>query len=192
MTEPQFDHIGGHTLIDLVNTEIMRGGQRIDLLASNEDVVAWLIDVGLTTEDAIQFNWRDDPTLLAKARAFRQQMREMLTVIVAKQPIETETIAAINSWLNHWQGQPKLRHLDGGFATSFVFIFTHTEELLACIAAEAASFLSTVELSYVKRCGNGDCIRFFLDTSKNHSRRWCSMDGCGNRMKARAHYARKR
>ena len=191
MTEPQFDHIGGHALIDLVNTEIMRGDQRIDLLANNADVVAWLLDVGLIAEPALQFNWHDDPTLLAQVRTFRQQMREMLATIVAKQSVEGKTVEVINQWLSYWQGQPRLISLDDEFETTFDFVFTKTEQLLARIAAKAADFLTTVDLSYVKRCDNDECIRFFLDTSKNHSRRWCSMEGCGNRMKARAHYARK-
>lgn len=191
MTEPYFDHIGGHTLIDFVNTEIKLGGQRIDLLANNGDVVAWLLDVGLINEAAFQLNWHKDQTLLANVRIFRQQMREMLVTIVTKQAIKMETIQAINGWLVHWQGQPKLRRLDDSFATTFDFVLTKTEQFLALIAAEAANFLAAAELSNVKRCGNGECIRFFLDTSKNHSRRWCSMEGCGNRMKARAHYARK-
>ncbi len=191
MTEPQFDHIGGHPLIDFVNTEIMRGDQRIDLLATNTDVVAWLLDVGLITEAAVQFNWHDDPTLLAEFRTFRQQMREMLATIVAEQPVAEKTVEAINGWLNYWQGQPRLIHIDDDFETTFDFVYTKTGQLLARLAAEAADFLTTVNLSYVKRCGNDECIRYFLDTSKNHSRRWCSMEGCGNRMKARAHYARK-
>lgn len=191
MTEPQFDHIGGHTLIDLVNTEIVSGGNQLDLFTENADIVAWLLDVGLIAEDALQFNWRDDQTLLVKVRTFRQQMREMLDTIVAKQPVETKTVAAINGWLNHWQGQLKLKPLDDGFETTIDFVFTQPEQLLARIAAEAADFLTTEDLNYVKRCDNRECIRFFLDTSKNHSRRWCSMDGCGNRMKARAYYARK-
>ncbi len=191
MTEPQFDHIGGHPLIDFVNTEIMRGGQRIDLLANNADIVAWLLDVGLVTEAAFQFNWHDDPHLLAQVRTFRQQMREMLATIVAEQPVAEKTVEVINGWLNHWQGQPKLISLDDAFKTTFAFVFTKTEQFLARLAAETADFLTTADLSYVKRCGNDECIRYFLDTSKNHSRRWCSMEGCGNRMKARAHYARK-
>jgi len=191
MTKPQFDHIGGHPLIDFVNTEIMRGDQRIDLLATNTDVVAWLLDVGLITEAAVQFNWHDDPTLLAEFRTFRQQMREMLATIVAKQPIAGKTIEVINQWLPYWQGQPRLISIDDDFETTFDFVYTKTGQLLARLAAEAADFLTTADLSYVKRCGNDECIRYFLDTSKNHSRRWCSMEGCGNRMKARAHYARK-
>jgi predicted RNA-binding Zn ribbon-like protein len=37
-----------------------------------------------------------------------------------------------------------------------------------------------------------ECDWLFLDLSRNHSRRWCSMKDCGNRAKARRHYQRKR
>ncbi|MEW6230587.1 MAG: CGNR zinc finger domain-containing protein [Bacillota bacterium] len=33
---------------------------------------------------------------------------------------------------------------------------------------------------------------WFLDTTRNHSRRWCSMRDCGNRVKVRRFYNRKR
>jgi predicted RNA-binding Zn ribbon-like protein len=42
----------------------------------------------------------------------------------------------------------------------------------------------------VKDCGDPSCRWLFLDTSKNHTRRWCDMKTCGNRMKARRFQAR--
>jgi predicted RNA-binding Zn ribbon-like protein len=32
----------------------------------------------------------------------------------------------------------------------------------------------------------------FLDTTRNASRRWCDMAGCGNRAKAKRFYAKKK
>ncbi len=188
----KFDHVGGHPLIDFVNTKFAPGGQLIDLLQTNADVIAWLVDVGLTTEKAIQFNWQDDTTLLTDVRTFRQQMRNMLINIVSEDPIDEAAIAAINKWLQFWQAKPKLVQFEDKFEVPLDFVLTQSEQILARFADIAAHFLAEVDLRYVKRCNNHECIRIFLDTSKNHSRRWCSMEGCGNRMKARAHYARKR
>lgn len=42
----------------------------------------------------------------------------------------------------------------------------------------------------LRPCGNDDCRRFLLDRSRNNTGRWCSMEACGNRMKARRHRAR--
>ncbi|MDQ4146011.1 MAG: CGNR zinc finger domain-containing protein [Actinomycetota bacterium] len=49
------------------------------------------------------------------------------------------------------------------------------------------------ELSRIKLCpGAGDCGWLFYDTSRHGRRRWCSMEGCGSRVKMRRHYARQK
>jgi len=40
------------------------------------------------------------------------------------------------------------------------------------------------------RCQNPACVLWFFDTTRNGTRRWCSMAVCGNRAKARRHYDR--
>jgi predicted RNA-binding Zn ribbon-like protein len=42
----------------------------------------------------------------------------------------------------------------------------------------------------LRPCANGECHLFLLDRSRGGTGRWCSMSGCGNRMKARRHYGR--
>ncbi|MFE1364497.1 CGNR zinc finger domain-containing protein [Streptomyces anulatus] len=43
----------------------------------------------------------------------------------------------------------------------------------------------------IRPCANDACVLHFYDVSKNGTRRWCSMAGCGNRAKAQRHYARR-
>ena len=59
------------------------------------------------------------------------------------------------------------------------------------VVGSAISLLQSPELSRVRLCGGHDCSWLFLDRSKNGRRRWCQMDVCGNRAKARRHYHRK-
>jgi len=47
-------------------------------------------------------------------------------------------------------------------------------------------------LQDVSACAAEDCRWLFLDTSKNHSRRWGDMQTRGNQAKARRHYSRKK
>jgi predicted RNA-binding Zn ribbon-like protein len=42
----------------------------------------------------------------------------------------------------------------------------------------------------LRPCANPDCNKFLIDHSKPNTAKWCSMSECGNRMKARRHYAR--
>jgi predicted RNA-binding Zn ribbon-like protein len=58
----------------------------------------------------------------------------------------------------------------------------------------AADFLALLARypGRVRQCEGPACILYFLDASRNRSRRWHSMEGCGNRQKASRHYARAR
>jgi predicted RNA-binding Zn ribbon-like protein len=66
------------------------------------------------------------------------------------------------------------------------------ESLLAAIAEEIAQFVSSADFRYVRACPGQNCILFFLDQSRRHGRRWCSMAVCGNRAKQEAHLARRK
>ena len=54
----------------------------------------------------------------------------------------------------------------------------------------AVALVTKGPLERVSRCGR--CRWLFLDTTKNHSRRWCSMDGCGTDAKVERYVARRR
>lgn len=60
------------------------------------------------------------------------------------------------------------------------------------VVRSAADLLTSDKLSDVRACAAEDCRWLFLDISKNHSRRWCDMETCGNQAKARRHYSRKK
>jgi predicted RNA-binding Zn ribbon-like protein len=63
------------------------------------------------------------------------------------------------------------------------------------VASAAELLVSGDELARVRVCGlydSKECGWLFLDETKSHTRRWCSMKDCGNRAKARRHYRRVR
>ena len=66
------------------------------------------------------------------------------------------------------------------------------ESILWPIATSAADLLVSANVAKVRECEAADCYWLFLDNSRNHSRRWCTMNACGNREKARRHYQRHR
>jgi predicted RNA-binding Zn ribbon-like protein len=72
----------------------------------------------------------------------------------------------------HWDGNP-------------------LQQVTWAIITDALDLLQSDQLARVKQCpGTGDCGWLFFDTSKNQSRQWCSMEGCGSRAKMRRQYAR--
>jgi predicted RNA-binding Zn ribbon-like protein len=67
------------------------------------------------------------------------------------------------------------------------------EGILWPIAWSAVDLLTSADLLRVRQCAHSKaCDWLFVDTSKNGSRRWCSMNLCGSRDKGRRYYQRKR
>ncbi|MCK4470533.1 MAG: CGNR zinc finger domain-containing protein, partial [Anaerolineae bacterium] len=65
------------------------------------------------------------------------------------------------------------------------------DRMLWPIVRSAAELLTSGDLRKVRQCAREGCDWLFVDASKNHSRRWCSMNMCGSRVKARRYYQRK-
>jgi predicted RNA-binding Zn ribbon-like protein len=51
---------------------------------------------------------------------------------------------------------------------------------------------SNGDLARVRECGSATCEWLFIDKSRNHTRRWCDMNDCGNVAKVRRYRARQR
>jgi predicted RNA-binding Zn ribbon-like protein len=64
--------------------------------------------------------------------------------------------------------------------------------LLAPLADSVSELLCGGDASRVHRCGNPKCVLYFYDTTRNRRRRFCTPEGCGNRVKAAARYRRSR
>jgi predicted RNA-binding Zn ribbon-like protein len=66
------------------------------------------------------------------------------------------------------------------------------DDLLLPIAHAMADVVCGADFRLVKQCEAPACTMLFLDTTKSHARRWCSMAVCGNRAKQTAHRARSK
>jgi predicted RNA-binding Zn ribbon-like protein len=63
---------------------------------------------------------------------------------------------------------------------------------LGPIAWSTADLLTSPEAHRLSLCAADDCGWLFIDSSRNHSRRWCDMADCGNRAKVRRFRSRRR
>jgi predicted RNA-binding Zn ribbon-like protein len=61
---------------------------------------------------------------------------------------------------------------------------------MGTVVRTAIDLLTSERRGRVSTCANEKCQWLFLDTSKNRSRRWCTMASCGNRAKARRFHDR--
>jgi predicted RNA-binding Zn ribbon-like protein len=77
----------------------------------------------------------------------------------------------------------------------FVWVWEESDDLdrpLWSIAHSAGELLLRGNLARLRECAANDCAWLFIDTTRNRSRRWCSMSSCGNRAKVQQFRERQR
>lgn len=179
-----FLFIGGAAAIDFVNTEIVDKGEPVDLLQSEQDLWRWLREAELAPARP-PAEQPARPPALRKAKELRAHLRALF---LRSKPRKAE-VEAINAALARGRGSFRLDREGARWRARFA---ADSDDPLFLIAAAAAEFLAGADLSLVKSCSGTGCILLFYDETKSHTRRWCSMAGCGNRMKAALHYQRSR
>jgi predicted RNA-binding Zn ribbon-like protein len=151
-----------------------------------------MVNTTLATAVMTQWNHKDHEQFFEQGILFRKTLRDIAERIVARKAIPGSAVTSINQLLSRCPGYPQLVYAKGRFERQFQSLATLTGSLLAPLAEAASNLLCSGNLSLVKKCGNAACILSFYDTTKNHTRHWCRMQLCGNRMKVAAHYHRKR
>ena len=202
MGEPKlqipFLFVGNQLCLDFINTQLVLNGRPADLLVTFSDLVTWLVQTHLLTEEnakKIERQWGRQATgtqILEQARAFRGTLRGMVERIAAARPVPQAAVEAINDMLRYRIGRPRVTRRGGKFQREFQAESQDANQLLGLLAEAASDLLCTCDLSLIKKCQNPACVLFFYDTTKNHARHWCSMSLCGNRSKVAAHYRRHR
>ena len=194
----RFLFVGNYLCLDFINTEMVIGGQPTDCLSGFASLVAWLVQSrtlnGQQAEEILK-SWQtsgEATTTFEDAVKLRAGLREMAERLVKGKSVPPSTAALINQYLARQTGHAELKRVRGGFEKRFQAEFREPAQLLWPVAESASDLLCYADLTLVKKCENPACVLFFYDTTKNHSRRWCSMSVCGNRMKVAAHYQRLR
>jgi predicted RNA-binding Zn ribbon-like protein len=196
--QKQFIFIGNHPCLDFINTLIAQNGKAVDLLETSSDLADWLEQAHVLNRGPakhVERNWHGKSggvQTLEEIRKFRGVLRHMIERIAGRKPVPQVTIGAINRILRDRVGYYQLKARAGKFEQTFQTESEEATHVLGLLAESASDLLRTCDLSLIKQCQNPACVLFFYDTTKNHARHWCSMSGCGNRMKVAAHYRRQR
>jgi predicted RNA-binding Zn ribbon-like protein len=193
----RFLFVGNHPCLDFVNTQMIVKGEPVDVLESVEDLLSWLAQARLLTKpqaDAVRAGLKHTEltSLLNQAKSFRATLRGLVERIVAGQSIPDSAIRAINQFLSQRPSYAQLVRTKRGFERRVHSVASPALNILAPLAESASDLLCQTDFTLIKKCGNPACVLYFYDTTKNHTRNWCSMQMCGNRMKVAAHYWRNR
>ncbi len=197
-----FELFGGHPVLDFVNTV---GGKRLvrprEDLRRPEDLLAWGRQSGVFTEAeaaALRQEAVHRPAkaqeALAQAVAFRESLYRLLLALVEGKPVPAEAVGQLDAQVQRALAARHLVCTAGGCAWTSPAVAL-ADSVVPRLALAAADLLTGQAWKRVRVCEatrEDDCGWFFLDQTRNHSRRWCDMASCGNKHKARRHYARSR
>lgn len=190
--------VGGNLSLDLVNTRDTApdGKPGFDRLLDYEHLLAWAVRASvLTTEAADAAAGRaalrpaEAEAALRRIRALRSTIYEVFEAVALDRNPPTASLGALRGIHGEAVARGSLvRRGDG-----FVWDWSNNEELdrvLWPVVASAVELLTSRDLRRIKSCGR--CSWLFLDATKNRSRRWCSMEGCGTNEKSERFVARRR
>jgi predicted RNA-binding Zn ribbon-like protein len=191
---------GGHLALDFVNTI---GGLRDEppdlddeMLRSYDDLVTWWLRLGVISEaDGRRLRreaGRDEKRAsraLGRARKLRELLYPIFRAIADGAEPPLELLDRLRDAERDALADARLAVADGAMRWTWPAP-TDLEDPLRPIAHSAVELLTSGPLEHLKLCGN--CRWVFLDQSRNHSRRWCSMEECGTQMKQRRFVERRR
>lgn len=206
MAEPErtietLEFVGGDAALDFANTgsERVDGHVQTERLHTYADLVVFAERVGLLDDEQAaglltQAAERPEEAahVLARAIELRECIFRIFTAIADGRRPADDDVETLNGFLAEGLSYRRLVRDSRCCAWTWSTGENPLAQMLWPIASGAAELMVHGELDRVKECGNEGCDWLFLDLSRNRSRRWCDMKECGNRAKARRHYARHR
>src|SRR6516225_2197256 len=191
-----FLFVGNHLALDFLNTRPVQNGEATELLPDFDALLRWFkaADV-LTSGDVanLRQQWGESAQARHVVEALRELRERLRKEVLARERGGTVHRAAIGE-LNHLTAEhpmlTRLKASGNASTTELWFDPRQPEDLFAPLAHSAAMLFAVVDRDRVRKCGQ--CVLHFYDASKKGTRRWCSMQLCGNRLKVAAYAARQR
>ena len=195
-----FELSGGRLCLDFANTVDWRLVEhRKDFLVHYSDLVSWSRQTALLQASkakkllrAAARRPRDARAVLKRAKSLRELIYEIFSAAAARRKPTADGLAALNQALAGILAGSRIVQAGGRFEWAYGGRADALAQMLWPVAQSAADLLTAPECARVRECAQEKCGWLFLDTSRNHSRRWCDMKTCGNRNKARRFYERKK
>ena len=191
-----FLFVGNELVLDFVNTRPVQGGEPVELLKDFGAVLRWFQASGLLHAEraaSLRRRWEGTATATKVTQAMkdlRERLREEILAWERGRGIRSSTINELNGLMKMHPMLTKFTPNGRAYSTELWFEVREPADLLAPLAHNAARLFSAGDRKRVRKCDN--CVLHFRDTSKKGTRRWCSMQLCGNRFKVAAYAARQR
>ncbi len=190
-----FLFVGNRPILDFLNTRPVLAESPTELLPDVAALERWLIAAGIVNSakaKRLVRAWRDSPKatmFLKDLIEFRERLRNAVLRLEGGLASTDEFIQEVNRGLREHPPATLLRKQGGRMVRERLLDLERPTDLWTLIFEDTADLLSEPEIDRIRKCEA--CVVHFFDTSKKGSRRWCSMNICGNKLKVAA-YQRKR
>lgn len=188
----RFELVGGHPVLDFLNTiHDWTEDAPVDHLADGAAAAAFGEQAGvLTRAESRRMAALVHGQEIGRLRAFRALLERVLQALLdARTPVPAD-LEALDALRTEVSRVAKFRPVEGRLTSEVSAERAAGATLRYRLASAALSLLESSALRRLKRCPS--CAWFFLDVSKNGSRRWCSMATCGTTAKAHRYYWKNR
>ncbi len=189
--------------LDFLNTIAAPSGSDIEWLGNGQDLLAWLERAGLVPASVAKAMRADTipgelDAVAAQARVLREWFRNFVRAH-AGHPVTPNALAELGPLNRLLERDEVYGEIvaseteapdDQGLHWHWRRRWHTPDTLLLPIAQAMADLVCDADFTMVKNCEGPTCTMMFLDTTKGHGRRWCSMAVCGNRAKQATHRAR--
>jgi predicted RNA-binding Zn ribbon-like protein len=200
LDRPPAFFVGDHLALDFLNSIASPKDVPVEWLRDGRDLIDWLeqakvIDADVASRFRVSKDHRVLDGVAGGAREFRDWLRGFVTRHMGKPltPSAAKALRPLNELLAADTSYPVIAVAGGEQALGLrrVRRWESPDELLHPIAEAAADLICSADFRLIRACEGSVCTLLFLDRTKAHGRRWCSMAVCGNRSKAAAHRARR-
>ncbi len=201
-----FEMIAGHPALDFVNSidDRFADGGPVELLTTYDDLLRFVSQAELITERQFRELKKLEPSLVERSKVvaqavhLREALAAILYAILDHQEPAKIALLDVETIFKDAAGHRKLvfKHINSaelrfGMAWEYKGVATEIQSPVWLLAEAANNLLTSPQASLIRKCASTTCQWLFLDTSKNHTRRWCDMKICGNRNKARRFHLRQ-
>lgn len=195
----RYPQASGDICLDFANTlRGLRGGAAVELLREYDNLVEWAEQAGALSSAEARLQRREGERrttaaagVLARARSLREVIYRIFATLAEERGPASTDLEALNAELGRALAHARVDRIPDGFAWGWESETADLDRLLWPVARAAARLLTSIPAKAVRECSNPFCSGLYIDTSRNHSRRWCDMRTCGSRAKTRARRRRQ-
>lgn len=190
MAEHRFELIGGDPVLDFVNTiHDWTAAEPRDYLPTFTEALRFAQETGVITQvEARQLDGLSAGSEVRRLRELRGRLERILRAVLAERAPGTEDLKALSEEAADAARAARLRSQKGHLTRVIDVDAAGAATVRLRLVEGTVALLTGERLARLNRCPG--CGWFFVDTTKNRSRRWCSMAMCGSAVKARNYYWR--